>query len=274
MYCDDGFADHQSKRQRIIALAPHIVELLYAIGAGDQIIATSAFSDYPEQASSIPRIGNYSQLQMERIVAMKPDIIISWRRGNPAADLEKLIQLGFNLVDSSPNKLEDVAVELISLGRLTDHESVARTIADAYLDRLLKLRRRYDRVSDVRVFYELWSRPLTTIANQSWLQQQLDVCRAQNPFAQAVGDYPQVSLEQVLSIQPEIVIQPQSPTDRNKDALNWRLWPSVPAVKNNLIIHPDADRLHRMTPRMLDALTRLCQQIDRARKISPINKKY
>lgn len=258
-------AEHRSDRQRIIALSPHIVELLFAIGAGNQIIATSEFSNYPDQAKNIPRIGNYAQLQLERIVALNPDIVIAWRAGNPSPDLEKLEQLGLTIVDSSPRKLDDVASELIALGQLTGHEQNANSIADAYLTKLSKLRTHYQSKRKVRVFYELWSRPLTTVANQAWLQQQLHVCRAENPFSQLVGDYPQVGLEQVLASQPDIVIQPKSPTNRNIDALDWQLWSDIPAVKNDLIIRPDADRLHRMTPRMLDALADLCQEIDRAR---------
>lgn len=258
-------AEHLSNRQRIIALSPHIVELLFAIGAGNQIIATSEFSNYPKQAKAIPRIGNYAQLQLERIVALNPDVIIAWRAGNPSPDLKKLEQLGLNIIDSSPRKLEDVASELIALGQLTGHDQNAKSIADAYLTQLSKLRTRYQNKQKVRVFYELWSRPLTTVANQAWLQQQLDVCQAENPFSQLVGDYPQVGLEQVLASQPGIVIQPNSPTNRNVDALDWELWSDIPAVKNDLIIRPDADQLHRMTPRMLDALKDLCQEIDRAR---------
>ncbi len=261
----NGQADHRSEQQRIIALAPHIVELLFAIGAGNQIIATSEFSNYPKQAKAIPRIGNYSQLQLERIVALNPNIIIAWRGGNPSPDLQKLEQLGLNVIDSSPGNLEDVGRELIALGQLTGHEKIAESIAETYLAKLARLRERYQRKPKIRVFYELWSRPLTTVANQAWLQQQLNVCRAENPFSRSVGNYPQVGLEQVLASQPDMVIQPNSQTNRNIDTLDWRLWPDIPAVKNNLVIRPDADRLHRMTPRMLDALTDLCREIDRAR---------
>lgn len=252
---------------RIIALAPHIVELLYTIGAGAQIIGTTEYADYPAAANDIPRVGSYAGLQIEKILQMKPDLIIAWRSGNPVADLERLQQYHLNVVYSDVTRLDDVASALRNFGRLTGHEASAEQHALAYEQELQRLRATFAKRTPVRVFYELWSRPLTTVAANAWPQQQLTLCGADNPFAQLNQDYPGVGLEQVIVSMPEVIIQPshQGNNSIDADAVNWQRWRTIPAVKNGYIIHPDADKLHRMTPRALDEIGLLCEQIDHAR---------
>ena len=116
------------------------------------------------------------------------------------------------------------------------------------------------------MFYELWSRPLRTVANKAWPQQQIELCGASNPFADAQDDYPSVGLEQVLVTLPQVVIQPGQHSADSPDGLNWLQWQHIPAVKNNFIFHPNADKAHRMTIRMLDEVVVLCEQIDAARQ--------
>lgn len=256
----------ENKPVRIVALAPHIVESLYDIGAGDTIIATTDHSDYPDGAKQIPRVGNYARLQIERIVQLAPDIIIAWRTGNPQEDLARLKKYGMNIVYSDPTTLDSVADELIMLGELTGRTQRAEAMALAYRQRLAELRGTYATATPVTGFYELWARPLRTVANNAWLQKQLDLCGVYNPFAELKDDYPMVSLERVLTSQPQVVIQPTPHSAANTDALNWAQWEHIPAVANGFIFHPDADKTHRMTMRMLDEVTRLCEKIDGARK--------
>ncbi len=116
------------------------------------------------------------------------------------------------------------------------------------------------------MFYELWSRPLRTVANKAWPQQQIELCGASNPFADAHDDYPSVGLEQVLVTLPQVVIQPSQRSADSPNGLNWPQWQHIPAVKNNFIFHPNADKAHRMTIRMLDEVVVLCEQIDAARQ--------
>lgn len=254
------------QKQRVIALAPHIVESLYAIGAGEQIIGTTAHADYPEAAKGILRVGNYARLQIEKIIQLKPDVIIAWKTGNPSDDLARLEKYKLKVVYSHPQTLEDVASELIMLGKLTGREATANTLANEYLARLEKIKRTYAEQPKVSVFYELWSRPLRTVANNAWPQQQLELCGATNPFANAKDDYPSIGLEQVLVTLPQVVVQPSQHSADSPDGLNWPQWQHIPAVKNNFIFHPNADKVHRMTTRMLDEVVILCEQIDTARQ--------
>ena len=254
------------QKQRIIALAPHIVESLYAIGAGQQIIGTTAYADYPEAAEGILRVGNYARLQIEKIIQLKPDVIIAWKTGNPADDLARLEKYQLRVIYSHPQTLNDVASELIMLGKVTGREKAANALAAEYLKKLQQIKNTYANKDKVSVFYELWSRPLRTVANQAWPQQQIELCGASNPFSEAQDDYPSIGLEQVLVTLPQIVIQPGQHSADSPDGLNWLQWQHIPAVKNNFIFHPNADKAHRMTTRMLDEVLILCGQIDTARR--------
>ena len=257
------YATEQSLR--IVALAPHVVESLFTLGAGDQIIATMAHSDYPEQAKRIPRVGNYARLQIEKIVQLKPDVVIAWRTGNPEDDLTRLRKYGIKVVYSNPTSLESIADDLLFLGEIVGKEEQARALARDYKKRLSELKKKYAKAIPVKGFYELWARPLRTVANDAWLQKQLEVCGVLNPFASLNEDYPLVSLEKVLASNPQIVIQPTPHSVENSDALNWQKWPQISAVKHGFIFHPDADKTHRMTTRMLDEVELLCENVHKAR---------
>jgi len=254
------------KATRIIALAPHIVENLFTIGAGHLIVGTTDFSDYPTQAKQIPVIGNYATLSVEKILSLKPDLVIAWRTGNPPADLEKLKKYGINVVYSHPVELNDVAKELLWLGELTGYQAKATQQANQFKQRLTLLQSTYRGLQAMDVFYELWPQPLTTVAKQSWLQKQLDVCSANNPFVDSETDYPQVNLEQVVLSQPQVIIRPSSVANNANFANHWQQWTTIPAVQENRFIITNADRSHRTTVRVLDEINELCKQLDSYRK--------
>lgn len=253
-------------KPRIIALAPHIVEMLFAIGAGEQIIATSEFSDYPAAAKSIPRIGNYMRLQLERIVELQPDLIIAWRSGSPSDDLARLQTLGFQVVYSQPNSLEDIAKELRQFAELSGHSAQGQQLAEQYLAELAIITEQFQQKTPISVFYELWSQPLTTIAKDSWPQQHLSICGVTNPFFDAETSYPLVGIEQIIVKPIQLIIQPLSINQPDKQGFDWQHWPEIPAVKNQQIIQIDADKMHRMSVRSLEALKSLCEKIDAVRQ--------
>lgn len=251
--------------QRIVALSPHLVEQLYSLGVGDRIVGTTDHADYPEAAKNIPRVGNYTQLQIEKILALKPDLVLAWTDGNPPADLTKLRQLGLTLVDSNPLQLTDIAKELRLLGQLTGAEAEAEQQAQLMEQGLEELEKNYAGKTKVTVFYELWQQPLSTVAQQAWPQQQLELCGAANPFANAIGDYPQVSLEHVIASQPQLIIQPVS-VNEPRALLDWSRWPAVPAVQYQQFSQPNSDLVHRTTSRMLQGVRQLCADIDKTRQ--------
>ncbi|MCU4674653.1 cobalamin-binding protein [Catenovulum sp. 2E275] len=255
----------ENKTVRVIATAPHIVEMLYAIEAGDNIVGTTEHSDYPQAAQKIPRIGNYAGLQIEKILALKPDYIVAWKTGNPPQDLARLEKLGIPIIYSEPNGLESVAQELKMLGKITHKTAQAEQAAQAYLDKLAVLRKKYQNTQTLTVFYQLWAAPLTTIANQAWPQHLLNVCNVTNPFVDLQGDYPQISIEHVLVQQPQVIIIPSSLAEPNEMKGFWQKYPQIPAVKNEQIKLVNSDKLHRMTPRSLDELEVMCDKLNQAR---------
>ena len=194
----------------IIALSPHIVEMLYDIGAGGQIIGTTEYSDYPIAAKNIPRIGNYLGIQIERVIELKPDLIIAWKTGNPSSDLAKLKQLGFTIKYSQPNTFEDLAKEMKIFGALTGNAIQGNIQAEKFLIELAQIKKSYKSKPPITAFYELWSTPLTTIAKSSWPQQFLNICKINNPFKAVGTPYPQVNIEQILQMNINIIIQPTS----------------------------------------------------------------
>ena len=251
--------------QRIVALSPHLVEQLYSIGVGDRIVGTTDHADYPDAAKNIPRVGNYAQLQVEKILALKPDLVLAWTDGNPPADLNKLRQFGLHVVDSNPLQLTDIAKELRILGQLTGAVDAAEQQALLMEQGLAELRQTYSSKPKVVVFYELWQQPLSTVAQKAWPQQQLELCGASNPFADAIGDYPQVSLEHVVASQPQLIIQPVS-VNEPRSLLDWSRWAAIPAVKYQQFSQPDSDLVHRTTSRMLQGVRQLCADIDKTRQ--------
>jgi len=262
-----AFASETANKPTIIALSPHIVEMLYDIGAGEQIIGTTSFADYPEQAKSIPIIGNYLRLQIEKVISLQPDYIIAWKSGNPSDDLARLKQLGFTIVYSQPNSFKDIAKEMREFGRLTGHKAQAETTAQQLLNDLDKITRQYQNKEPITVFYELWSRPLTTVAQGSWPQQLLNICKAKNPFEHATASFPQINIEKILLSPVQLIIQPLSINQTDKEAFNWQDWQIIPAVANKQIIQPNADAIHRMSIRSLKELTKLCADIDKTRQL-------
>lgn len=257
--------NNERAKPRIIALAPHIVEMLFDVGAGKQIIATTEHADYPAAARAIPRIGSSLRIQLERVIELQPDLIIAWKSGNPSDDLARIKQLGFNVVYSQPNSFDDVAKELKLFGELSGHSEQGKKVANKFLTDLANIKTQYQKGVPLSGFYEVWSRPLTTIAEGSWPQQFLDVCGITNPFYSAKARYPQVNIEQILQENVDIIIQPLSENQADKEGYTWEKWPVIPAVKHKQIIELDADVVHRMTTRSLNALTNLCKQTEKSR---------
>jgi vitamin B12 transport system substrate-binding protein len=253
--------------QRIIALAPHLVENLFSIGAGDRIVGTSAYADYPAAAKQIPQVSDYSGVQIEKVLALKPDLVLAWKSGTPAADVTRMQQLGLTVVVTDIDDLAQLASHLRQLGQLTGTSESANQLADDYQQQLVQLEQQYQQATPVDSFYELWGNPLTTAANRAWPAQQLALCGGRNVFADTLGDYPQIGLEQVLVRNPTLIIQPISATEK-RQLVNWQQWPALKAVKHQHILQPNADALHRTTLRMLPALRQLCQQIDIVRSQS------
>lgn len=246
--------------QRIVSLAPHITELIYAVGASAQLVGADSASDYPAAAKNLPRIGDYSRVNFERIAAFNPDLIVGWRSGNRAADIHRLRQMGIPILLTDAHSLTDVAQLLRLMGRATGHAKEGERAAQGFEIRLIKLRVRFASTPTRRVFYQVWDQPLMTVGGHHWINDAISLCGGRNIFADLQGAAPLVSLESVLTRAPEMIISGDDAPDRRS---MWQRFPRLPAVQRRALIRMNADALHRPTPRVLDGVETLCQEIAR-----------
>jgi iron complex transport system substrate-binding protein len=247
--------------QRIISLTPHLTELLFAVGAGQQIVGVDSASDYPPAASTLPRIGDFSRVNLERVLALKPDLVLVWLDGNRAADIHALKKMGVPVLQTRATRLDDVARLLRMLGAATGHKEQGGAAASAYRSKLAALQMRYPVRPPLRVFYQVWDRPLMTVGGAHWISDALQLCGARNVFADLPGLSPVVSREAVLQRAPEVIV---SGSDAPDMRAQWQEFQGLPAVRRQAFVRIDADRLHRPTPRLAEGVAALCDALQPA----------
>lgn len=264
----DGSAHPVTLRQpakRIVSLAPHATELLFSLGAGSRVIATVEFSDFPPAARAIPRIGSGAGIDLERIVALQPDLVVGWASGNPRRTIERLRALGLAVFLTEPAKLEDIATDLLRLGRLVGAEEIARLEAERFAARYRVLADRYARRATVRVFYQILDPLLITVNGRHTISEAIELCGGENVFVTLPTLTPVVSEEAVIAADPEAIV-----AGGTENA--WRMWQArwserkeVAAVKRDALYVVSADLLHRPGLRLLDGVEHLCEAIEDAR---------
>jgi iron complex transport system substrate-binding protein len=256
--------------RRVISVAPHATELLYAAGGGAAMVGAVSYSDYPEAARALPRVGDNRSLDLERIVALKPDLIVVWRHGNADRQTAQLAALGIPLYFSEPKRLDDVAVSLDKLGRLLGTREQADRAAADYRQRIAALRARYAARPPVTVFLQIWDRPLTTLNGAQIVSDVLTLCGGRNVFAALQPVAPTVSDEAVLAANPEAIVataQGATASDASLPSLDrWRRWPSLAAVARSNLFAVDGDWLTRPTPRLALGAEQVCRDLETARE--------
>lgn len=249
---------------RIVSLAPFITELVYAAGAGDRLIAVTAYSDYPPAARNLPQVGDAVSLGLERLLALKPDLVIAWKSGNRPTDVTRLEQLGVPVLVVEAQRLDDIAGLLRRIG-MAAGTTGGEKAAGAFETRLSVLRSRYAKARPVRVFLEIWHSPPMTVSGRHFASDAMAVCHGVNIFADAPGLAPQVSAEAVLAVDPEAIIGSASNETSQTAAENWRRFPEMRAVRLGAVFHVDPDLIQRQTPRILDGIEQICTALDRVR---------
>ncbi len=256
--------------RRVISVAPHATELLYAAGGGAAMVGAVSYSDYPEAARALPRVGDNRSLDLERIVALKPDLIVVWRHGNADRQTSQLAALGIPLYFSEPKRLDEVAVSLDKLGLLLGTRAQADRAAADYRQRIAALRARYAARPPVTVFLQIWDRPLTTLNGAQIVSDVLRLCGGRNVFAALQPVAPTVSDEAVLAADPEAIVataQGATASDASLPSLDrWRRWPSLAAVARGNLFAVDGDWLTRPTPRLALGAEQVCRDLETARE--------
>lgn len=253
-----------SPATRIISLAPSMTELLFSLGAGGNIVGVVEYSDYPQAATKIPIVGRFDRLDVERILSLQPDLIISWQSGNPGGAIQRLRELGYPVYTAEPVTVTSIADTLRRLGLLTGMTDSAETLSNTIHDTVNRLQTQYSDAAPVSVFYQVWHNPIISVGGEELINNMITVCGGVNIFADLpVG--PAVNLEDIISRPPQVILA-SGPSPERPDWLDqWRQWPSLPAVINNHLYAIPPDLVQRHSMRALQGLEQMCALIDQAR---------
>jgi iron complex transport system substrate-binding protein len=251
--------------RRIVSLAPGATEMLFAAGAGSRLIATVAYADQPAAARQVPRIGDSSAIDMERLLVLKPDVIVYWPGGNSPAQIAQIQRLGFTLYGQQVNRLGDLGASLRRLGALTGTTAVADQRAGEIDAQLAALQARYSQRTPLTALLETWNQPLYTVGARHLMSDALRVCGAVNVF----GDLPQLSpavqVEAVITRDPQLIIAAAPPGAGASWLAVWRQFPALRAVRSDRLLDFKDQALSRLGPSVVAATAGLCAQIDAAR---------
>jgi iron complex transport system substrate-binding protein len=252
--------------QRAVTLAPHLTELMYAAGAGAKLAGAIDYSDYPPEASRLPRVGSEAAIDLEALVALSPDLVIAWPNAGSARAVERIAALGLPVFRSEPRELEDIARTLETLGRLAGTEAAARAAARAFRERSARLERTYGKRSPVRVFYQVWDRPLVTVTGAHVISKAMRLCGGENVFATLPGIAPEIDREAVLRADPEAIVA-SSPDGGWPSWLDdWKAFPALAAARQRNLYAVRPELLQRHTPRLLDGAEELCGILEDVRQ--------
>jgi iron complex transport system substrate-binding protein len=246
--------------RRIVTLAPHLAEIAFAAGAGERLVGVSNFSDFPPEARRLPVVFDWGRVDYERVLALRPDVVLAWRSGTPALQVDRLERLGLKVIVTEVRRFADVAALVRLVGRIAGTEAQADARARAFERSLDALRAEYAERPVVSVFLEIWHTPMITINGEHVFSEAIALCGGRNVFARARTATPLVSREQLLGARPDVVV---TGSRAERDA--WRDLDAVPAVRANRVYAVDANDLHRPGPRLLDGARALCRVLDRAR---------
>jgi iron complex transport system substrate-binding protein len=250
--------------QRIVSLAPHLTELAFTAGAGERIVATVDFSDHPAAARNIPRIGNAFRVDLERLLALRPDVVLVWESGTPAPTIERIRALQLPVVSFQTHRLEHVATVLREIGRLAGTSEVAERAALDYEKRIQQLRDEYRERAPLRVFIEVDDRPLYTVNGRHIMSELVELCGGRNVFADLNELAPAIGIEAVIAANPQVIV---STDDTVPDsAAVWGRWRHIEAVRTGNVYTLRSDDIARATTRLTVAAEAVCRTLDTARQ--------
>ena len=251
--------------QRIVTMAPSITEIVYAAGAGAALVGVARYSDYPPQAAQLPQVGDASRVDLERVLALRPDLIIGWKSGNQMTDIERLERLGFTVYVAEPAALAAIPQLLRAIGALAGTRPAAQAAADDFERGIARLRARFSDHSRVRVFYEIWHQPLMTVNGRHMISDVIRLCGGINVFAGVGVLTPVVSLESVLAARPEVVLGGSSLTTPEELSSAWNRYRGFAGLRDIKALYVDPDHIQRQTPRVLQGAQAVCAHLEQTR---------
>jgi iron complex transport system substrate-binding protein len=277
-FTDDAGRKHAltGPAQRVITLAPNLTEMVFAVGGGAQLVGTVATSDHPEAARAVPRVGDHQRLDIERIVALRPDVVLVWHHGNAGRELAQLEAAGLRLVYLEPQRLDEIARAIERVGTLLGREDAATQKALALTSALAALRATHVADEPVRVFYQVWQQPLMTVNDRQLVSDVIRLCGGRNVFGDLAQLVPQLSTESVVAEQPEVIMAaretgPEAAAGGARREPGhpafamWSGFTQMPAVKHRWLYTLPGDVISRQGPRIDQGARALCQALDEVR---------
>ena len=252
--------------QRIISLAPNITEVLFHIGAGEQIVGADEYSNYPEQAKQIMRVNNHAAANYELILSLQPDVVIAWQSGNGDKIINRIRQLGIPIFVVETRSLEDIPNLFARFGALSGHVENAELKAQSFSLRLSLLREQNSAKSEVRTFYQIWDEPLITLNGKHMVSSVIELCGGRNIFADAIPLVPYVNIESIVAADPQVIIAGGSKEEKPYWFDSWRKWEQISAVRDRHVYLIPADLMQRHSVRILDGAELMCDFFERARQ--------
>jgi len=247
---------------RVISLAPSITEIVYALEQEHRLKGVTRYSDYPGEAKQLPRIGSYVRLDIERIVALNPDLCIAIKDGNPKEVIDRLDALRIPVYVVNPHNLDTILETIMEIGVILNAGSRAKTLTNGMRTRIQRVKSRIAQVNyRPRVFFQIGISPIVSAGTETFIHELIEIAGGKN-LAEGRIAYPRFSREQVLALEPEVFIITSMARQAGFEQVKteWRRWPNIPAVRDDRIFLVDSNLFDRPSPRLvagLELLTRL-----------------
>ena len=258
--------------KRIIALAPNTVENAYSAGAGESLVGVMEYSNYPPKALSLPVVGSFQSMNIERILELEPDLILAWQSGNSSAAIGRLRDLGLPVYLDEPQSLSDIAKSIRDIGELAGTQEAANVAAIKFENQVEDIREKYLSAEPVSVFYEVWNRPLQTINGSHIISAAMKICGGRNIFEHEIAVAPIVNIESVLERDPQAIIAGGTGEGRPLWLDEWLQWPNLTATKNQHLFHVNPDHTQRHTIRLLLGIEAMCAHFEKVRARLDVSK--
>ncbi|EZP25475.1 cobalamin-binding protein [Pseudomonas sp. RIT288] len=241
---------------RVVSLAPSLSEIVVELDSADLLVGVLDAGERPAALKNVPSVGRYGQLDMERLLSLKPDLLLLWPGSVGPAQRDQLKRLNIPTYVAEPHNLEQLSAQIETIAAQLGRPERGTKLAADLRQKLAELRQRYRRNTPLKVFYQVWDKPLYTVGGGQIISDALEVCGAHNVFADLSLPAPQVSIEAVLQRDPQVILAGEQ---AQLDA--WKDWPQVAAVKQGKLLLVTDKGLERPSGQMIDATAKLCQLI-------------
>lgn len=245
--------------ERVVSLAPSLSEIMLDLDAADLLVGVLDGGERPAALAGMPSVGRYGQVEMETLIALKPDLLLLWPGSVSAAQRAQLEGLGIATFIAEPHSLDQLAEQFALIGARIGRAEQGRRVQARFASGLAELRQRYARAEPLRVFYQVWNQPLYTVGGSQIISDAIAVCGGRNVFADLQLPAPQVSVESVLARDPQVILGASA-----AQLDGWRTWTQLAAVRRGQLWSVPDMGLERPSLQMLEATAQLCRQLAQA----------